>query len=68
LKAARGDLEQARKQLEAIIKRWPNFLEAHVQLATLYSRMNRPEDSERERKIVLALNDKSRREGPQPEP
>lgn len=44
-----------------------HFLNSHVQLASLYARMNLPEESARERKIVLALNAKARREGPQPE-
>jgi len=67
LNASTGHLEEARKQLESIAKRWPDFLEAHVQLATLYAHMNLPEESARERKIVLALNAKARREGPQPQ-
>jgi len=67
LNLATGHLEEARKELEAVAKRWPDFIEAHVQLATLYTRMNRPQDSERERKIVLALNDKARSKGPQPD-
>lgn len=66
LNLAMGHLEEARKELEAVAKRWPDFLEAHVQLATLYARTNRPLDSERERKIVLTLNEKARRDGPQP--
>jgi len=65
LNASTGHLEEARKQLEAIAKRWPDFLEAHVQLASLYARMHLSEESARERKIVLALNAKARREGPQ---
>ena len=67
LNAATGHLEEARQELEAVVKEFPDFVEAHVQLAMLYTRMNRPEDSERERKIVLALNGKARSKGPQPE-
>jgi hypothetical protein len=39
-----------------------------VQLAALYYRLNRKQDGERERQIVLRLNQKARQQGPQPEP
>jgi len=64
---ATGHLEDARKELEPIARKWPDFIEVHLQLAILYSRLNRPADSNRERQIVLALNSKSRKKGPQPE-
>ncbi len=67
LNTATGHLEEARTQLEAVATRWPDFLDVHVQLATVYARMNRPHDSERERKIVMALNAKARNKGPQPD-
>jgi len=67
LNLANGNLDKARKELEAVERQTPGFLEVHVQLASLYAKLNRPQDSERERKIVLALNEKARREGPQPE-
>jgi tetratricopeptide (TPR) repeat protein len=67
LDAANGHLDVARTELEALAREWPDFVEAHVQLAMLYSRMNRPHDSERERQIVIELNAKSRSKGPQPQ-
>src|SRR5215469_3994717 len=66
LDIAMGHLEQAKAELEELSKQWPDFVEAHVQLAVLYARMNRPRDSQRERQIVLALNAKARSKGPQP--
>jgi tetratricopeptide (TPR) repeat protein len=67
LDAATGHPEQAQTELEAIVRQWPDFVEAHVQLARLYARSHRLEDSERERQIVLDLNEKARSQGPQPE-
>lgn len=67
LQAATGRLEEARSGFEKLIKQWPDFVEAHLQLAMIYSRLHRTQDSERERRIVLELNDKARAKGPQPE-
>jgi Tfp pilus assembly protein PilF len=61
-------LEEAQKELERVAREWPDFQEVHVQLAVLYSRMNRPEDSKREREIVLKLNEKARTAKPRPRP
>jgi len=66
LDAATGHLEDARNGLEKMIKQWPDFVEAHLQLATVYARLHRPELSERERQIVVELNEKARQKGPQP--
>ena len=58
----RDDLRVARRErarpaeLEAIVKEAPSFLEAHVTLATVYYRLKRREDGDRERAIVEALN------------
>jgi tetratricopeptide (TPR) repeat protein len=51
-----GKLEDARRDLEAIIKESPDFTEAHVTLATVYYRLNRKLDGDRERAIVQKLN------------
>lgn len=67
LDAADGHLEEARTGLEKLVKQWPDFVEAHLQLATVYARLHRTEDSARERKIVVELNEKARVKGPQPE-
>ena len=58
----------ARREFEQLERTWPDFLEVHVQLAALYSRMNLPEESQRERKIVLKLNEQARESKPRPEP
>ena len=51
-----GKLEDARRDLEAIVKESPEFTEAHVTLATVYYRLNRKLDGDRERAIVQKLN------------
>jgi len=48
-------LDEARQILEGLIKQSPQFTEAHVSLAQVYYRLKRPEDSKREREIVLKL-------------
>jgi tetratricopeptide (TPR) repeat protein len=51
-----GHLDEASRDLEALVKDSPNFLEAHVSLATVYFRQKRKADGERERAIVAKLN------------
>jgi tetratricopeptide (TPR) repeat protein len=51
-----GKLAQARELLEELVSEAPNFLEAHVSLATVYYRLKRKEDGDRERTIVQKLN------------
>ena len=51
-----GDLDKACAKLEGLIKESPQFVEAHVSLATVYYRLKRKEDGDREREIVLKLN------------
>jgi tetratricopeptide (TPR) repeat protein len=53
---SRGETDRALPELEAIVKEAPTFLEAHVTLATVYYRLKRREDGDRERAIVDALN------------
>ncbi len=53
---SRGESERALPLLEAIVKEAPEFLEAHVTLATVYYRLKRREDGDRERAIVDRLN------------
>jgi len=56
LKLAEGDLVEACRDLEALVKDAPQFSEAHVSLATVYFRQKRKADGERERAIVAKLN------------
>ena len=51
-----GRVEQARAALESLVKEAPEFLEAHVSLATVYYRLKRKEDGDREREVVKRLN------------
>jgi tetratricopeptide (TPR) repeat protein len=48
-------LEEARGTLESLVTQSPQFTEAHVSLSLVYYRLKRPEDSKREREIVLKL-------------
>lgn len=50
-----GHLDEARQILEGLVKQSPQFTEAHVSLALVYYRLKRPDDSKREREIVLKL-------------
>ena len=58
---AQGQIEQARAELEALLKESPNFTEAHVSLATVYYREKRKEDGDRERAIVDRLTAEKQR-------
>lgn len=51
-----GNLEQARKQLELLVRGSPNFVEAHVSLALVDYRLHMKSDGDRERAIVSRLN------------
>jgi tetratricopeptide (TPR) repeat protein len=53
--AATGKPADARLLLEAVAKEYPDFVEAHVLLASVYYRLNRPEDGQRERAIIQKL-------------
>ena len=53
---SRGETAAALPLLEAIVKEAPTFLEAHVALATVYYRLQRREDGDRERAIIEELN------------
>ena len=61
---ATGKVEEARNELEAIVKAAPKFTEAHVSLATVYYREKRKEDGNRERAIVQKLNEESQAKEP----
>jgi len=50
-----GNLEQAKKSLEALIKDSPSFLDAHVSLARLYYRLHMKQEGDRERALVDKL-------------
>ena len=54
---ATGNFEQARQGLEGLIKESPEFAEAHATLATVYYRLNRTADGDRERAVSRKLMD-----------
>jgi len=56
---ASGNVEGARRTLEKLIAESPQFTEAHVSLATVYYRLKRKEDGDRERAIVQKLTDEA---------
>lgn len=68
LDAATGALDKARKEFERLEREWPDFLEVHVELANVYSRLKLKEDSQREQQIVLKLNEKAREKSTETKP
>jgi tetratricopeptide (TPR) repeat protein len=52
---ALGQSEKAEADLESILRQAPNFMEAHVTLATLYYRQKRKADGDRERATAERL-------------
>jgi tetratricopeptide (TPR) repeat protein len=51
-----GKPDQARMLLEDVVKEFPEFVEARVLLASVYYRLNRKADGDRERALVEKLN------------
>jgi len=50
-----GRINQARVGLEKIVKQAPEFVEAHISLATVYYRLKRKDDGDREKALVQKL-------------
>lgn len=57
LDLATGDTDAARKALEALVAESPDFAEAHATLASVYYRMGRRADGEREHAIAKKFID-----------
>ena len=57
----KGRFEVAGTQLEALVKDYPEFTEAHVSLATVYYRLKRKEDGDRERATVRRLQEEDQK-------
>ena len=51
-----GKIDDSRRILEGILKNSPQFIEAHITLATVYYRLKRREDGDREKALVQQLN------------
>ncbi|HXG92035.1 MAG TPA: tetratricopeptide repeat protein [Blastocatellia bacterium] len=67
---ALGKTNEARPLLEGVVKEFPEFVEARVLLASVYYRLNRKEDGDRERAIIQKLNaeQQAKQPGAQDEP
>ena len=63
-KSTSGDYQAAADQLEKLVADDPQWLEPHVELATLYYRLHRPADGARERQIVDKLTAQQQQQGP----
>ncbi|MEJ7617812.1 MAG: tetratricopeptide repeat protein, partial [Pyrinomonadaceae bacterium] len=61
---ASGKVAEAQQVLEAVLKEAPEFVEAHVTLATVYYRQKRKEDGDRHRAIVQKLNAEAQSRAP----
>jgi len=64
LKSTAGDAAAAAEQLEGVVEVDPNWLEPHVELATLYYKLHRPKDGAREREIVDKITADQQKQGP----
>ena len=56
IRIGQGKINEAVVELEKLINDAPDFLEAHVMLATVYYRLKRKADGDREQAIVNKLN------------
>jgi tetratricopeptide (TPR) repeat protein len=59
-----GHYAEAVAALELLEKQDPDWLDPHIQLASLYYKLHRPEDGEREREIVQRLEAQQQKQGP----
>jgi tetratricopeptide (TPR) repeat protein len=59
-----GQYQDAAQILEKVTADDPKWLEPHVELATLYYKLHRPEDGKRERAIVDELTAEQQQKGP----
>ncbi len=58
---AEGNLSDALRDLETVTKQSPNWIQPHVQLSSLYFRLKRAADGEREKAIVDQLRDQEQK-------
>lgn len=59
-----GEYATAMTELQAVVKAEPGWLEPHVELATVYYKLHRPEDGAKERAIVAKLTEQTQQKGP----
>ncbi len=59
-----GKYTEAAATLEDLVRTDPNWLDPHVELATIYYKLHRPADGDREREIVRQIEAKQQQAGP----
>jgi tetratricopeptide (TPR) repeat protein len=64
LKSTSGQYEAAAEDLEKVVKDDPEWLEPHVELASLYYRLHRAEDGRKERQVVDRITAEQQEKGP----
>ena len=64
LNSISGNYTAAVNFLEDLVKTDPGWLDPHVELATLYYKLHRPEDGQRERDIVRQIEARDQKQGP----
>jgi tetratricopeptide (TPR) repeat protein len=64
LYAMMGRPDDARVLLEDVVKEYPDFVEARVLLASVYFRLNRKSDGDRERAVIQKLNSEQQAKQP----
>ena len=64
LQSTSGRYQAAADQLEKVVKSDPDWLEPHIELASLYYRLHRPDDGRKERQIVDRLTAAQQQKGP----
>jgi Tfp pilus assembly protein PilF len=62
-----GKFAEAAATLEDLERTDPNWLDPHVELATIYYKLHRPEDGQRERDIVQKITASQQQAGPHKE-
>lgn len=65
IEKTRGNVAAAVSDFEKVVAADPNWLRPHVELATLYYKVNRPEDGEKERATVERLQKEGRPQPPE---
>jgi len=63
LKSTSGEYDAAVQGLEKVVQEDPNWLEPHVELASLYYKLHRPADGARERQLVEKLTAQQQAQG-----
>jgi hypothetical protein len=64
LNSMTGKYEEAAATLEDLERNDPAWLDPHVELATIYYKLHRAQDGDREREVVKTLEAKEQKAGP----